>query len=84
MRNRFKDALLAQGASNPGALCRSLAEIQTELYAQGMGTDAVRADPACRLIAYQISYLFNSEELMNYPSEYHKAVEMCEAQIEVA
>lgn len=81
MRNRFKDALQSQDASNPGALCRSLAEIQTQMYAEGKGTDEVRADPACRLIAYQIAYLFNTAGLDQLDA-YAEATHACEQHID--
>ena len=82
MRNRFKDALLSQGACNPGALCRSLAEIQSQMYAEGKGTDEVREDPACRLIAYQIGYLFRTPQL-NDIAAYDAVLTECERQANV-
>lgn len=57
-RNRFKDALLSQTACNPGAVCRSIAD-----YALGMDTDEARNDPALRMMAYQLAYLFNTNGL---------------------
>lgn len=76
MSNRFKDAILAQTACNPGALCASISRYQSEMYAQGMSTDDVRADPALRLIAYQIGWLFSTRETEN---EYNELIALCEA-----
>lgn len=78
MRNRHKDALQSQNACNPGALCRSLADIQTQMHAEGKGTDEVRQDPACRLIAYQIAFLFGNEFGLS-GDEYSKLTAECEA-----
>ena len=58
MRNRFKDAhLIFQGACNPSGIARSLVAACDEARAEGRGTDAVRRDPACRLITAQLAFL---------------------------
>lgn len=76
MKKRYQDALDAQSACNPGALCRRLAEIQSQMQAAGLGTDDVRRDPACRLIAYQIAFLFGNEFGMPH-AEYIRLSEEC-------
>lgn len=57
MTNRYQLALGAQNACNPGALANTLAQWQREIYDAGGGTDAVRNDPACRLLTYQLAWL---------------------------
>lgn len=83
MNKRYRDAIDAQSACNPGALCRRLAEIQREMHDAGLGTDAVRADPACRLIAYQIAFLFGNEFGISH-AEYTRLHDECTKSAAVA
>jgi hypothetical protein len=80
MTNRFQTALLSQSACNPSGLCHSLIKMQAEVIAEGGGTDAVRSDPACRLLAYQIGYLFEVQDL--HSNEYADVYKVCEQRAE--
>lgn len=76
MTNRFQQALNAQNACNPAGLANTLVSWQREIIQAGGGTDTVRQDPACRLLAYQIAYLFNVNEL--YQNDYVELTKICE------
>ena len=76
MTNRFKDALFSQSACNPSGLCHSLVRMQAEVLAEGKGTADVYEDPACRLLAYQLSYLFRVPAM--HEGEYADAYKACE------
>lgn len=61
-RSRFDDALFAQsGACNPRALALSLFRHMCQATTELGGTDAVRRDPALRLITHQLAYLMGLE-----------------------
>ena len=82
MTNRFKDALLSQNACNPSGLCHSLVKMQAEVLAEGGGTPAVFDDPACRLLAYQLSFLFHVPAM--YDGEYADVYKICEQRAQEA
>jgi aromatic ring hydroxylase len=57
MSNRFSDAIAIQSACNPSGIASALMRAQRVIYDEGKGTDAVRADPAVRLMVHQLAYL---------------------------
>jgi len=77
MINRFKEALASQNASNPSGLAFSLMAWQREILDAGGNTEAVRTDPACRLLVYQLACLMNVDNLDD--EQYGKLSQECEA-----
>lgn len=63
MRIRFEQAIDAQAATNPAGLANSLITWQRQIIEEGGGTNDVKADPACRLLVYQLAYLFKVDNL---------------------
>ena len=66
MNKRHADALLiAAGACNPAGIARTLVAAIDEAMAEPTytGTDALRADPALRLIVNQLQFLMGNGEM---------------------
>ncbi len=79
---RFRDAKAIQGgACNPHAIARSLVSALDECRAANMDTPATCADPAVRLIAHQLGFLLNVDELNRECRAYTEATDACEARI---
>lgn len=75
--SRHSDAISAQlGACNPIAVSAALARATKECSELGMDTDAIRADPAVRLIAHQMAYLAGLGDAVM--EGYCQALETCE------
>lgn len=82
MRNRFRDALLSQGACNPRGLMRSVVAHMDEMAnaPRFTGTDGITSDPALRLMVYQLAFLFRTYEIdAGDPGVYSKLYAECEA-----
>jgi hypothetical protein len=78
-RNRFDNALaIQQGACNPSGIAISLLDAIREAREENPSTDAVRADPACRLICHQLAYLLGVREVDDSPSVYSALIDACE------
>lgn len=65
-KQRALQALQSQGACNPIGLANTLAAWGKDILAEGGGTDAVKADPACRLLTYQLAWLMGVGEEFSY------------------
>jgi len=62
--NRYESAPLSQGAVNAVGLANSFARYGREmLLDEGLKMDEVRSDPALRLMAYQICFLFKTQDI---------------------
>lgn len=80
--SRFKDALAIQaGACNPIAVSRALVRAIDACHAEGLGTDAICADPAVRLIVHQLAFLVNIDEINVGFDTYRTLTAVCEAQL---
>ncbi len=78
MAKRHQDALDIQaGACNPSGIAHSLIAACAEVRAEGDGTDAIRADPAIRLITHQLAYLMNTREFDDTLDAYSVATRAC-------
>jgi hypothetical protein len=79
MRNRFKDAIAIQGgACNPRAVARSWLAHMDAMANQGADTNTLCTDPALRLIAHQLAFLFNVNEIDHTPQVYGDLMSTCE------
>lgn len=81
MFNRFDAAyMIAQGASNPVGVSNTLRDAERQAMEEGEGTDYVRADPACRLITYQLAHLHGMEPVtLPYADDLYAAdFKLCE------
>jgi hypothetical protein len=82
MSTRFSNALAIQlGACNPSGIAHSLIDACRECRDEGMGTDAIYADPAIRLMVHQLGYLHNIRALDDDMTAYSAATKACEAAI---
>lgn len=80
MRNRFDNAVgIQEGACNPSGILYSMLQACEEIRAnpEHTGTDQLRADPALRLMAHQLSYLLRVAEIDNDLNAYGKLVHEC-------
>lgn len=80
MRNRYDNAVgIQEGACNPSGILHSMLEACEEIRAEPShtGTDQLRADPALRLMAHQLSYLLNVGEIDREVDVYGKLVHEC-------
>lgn len=80
MRNRFDNAVAIQeGACNPSGILHSMLEACAEIRndPEHTGTDQLRADPALRLMAHQLSYLLRVAAIDNDLDVYGKLVHEC-------
>ena len=71
--SRFQDALLIQSACNPAGVSAALTRAIQQFMATPAygGTASVCADPALRLMAHQLAYLFGlSPSTDDYPMLY--------------
>ena len=76
--SRWLDALYIQGACNPRGIARALVKATDEVATEG-DTNAVRADPAVRLMVHQLAYLAGME---NYSWGWDEAVRVCRERYE--
>lgn len=80
MRNRFDNAVAIQeGACNPSGILHSMLEACAEIRddPEHTGTDQLRADPALRLMAHQLSYLLRVAAIDNDLTLYGDLVHEC-------
>ena len=85
MRNRYYNALAIQeGACNPSGILNSMLDACREIRdnPDHSGTDELRADPALRLMAHQLSYLLRVAEIDNDLDVYRDLTEQCKAHTE--
>ncbi len=85
MRNRYYNALAIQeGACNPSGILNSMLDACREIRdnPDHSGTDELRADPALRLMAHQLSYLLRVAEIDNDLDMYRDLTEQCKARTE--
>lgn len=61
--NRFAQADATQSAVNPVALVNTLKTWIQQVQDEGGDFNAIRNDPACRLLMYQLAYLFGVDAL---------------------
>lgn len=74
---RNKDAAMIQrGACNPVAILGTMH--RHALHLNQRGTDAVRNDPAMRLMAHQLAFLFNVEQIDVSLTEYGRLMGLVE------
>lgn len=59
-----------QGACNPVAILGTMHRHALAMYHNGLGTDAVRNDPAMRLMCHQLAYLLNVGQIDDSLTEY--------------
>jgi hypothetical protein len=77
MAKRHKDALAIQdGSCNPVAIVNSMQAAIVEIRAEQAGWDAIRQDPAFRLMVHQLDFLCNIAEL-DEPIDYELATSNC-------
>lgn len=80
MRNRFDNAVgIQEGACNPSGILYSMLQACEEIRAEPShtGTDQLRADPALRLMAHQLSYLLRVSEIEREPNVYGELLHEC-------
>lgn len=66
VRNRFSNALaISDGACNPSGIALAFADACRQACDEGADTPALCADPALRLMAYQLAYLMGVREIEN-------------------
>lgn len=76
--DRFSAALsIQEGACNPSGIARSLVAAIDAARDENPDTDAVRADPAVRLIAHQLAYLLGVSEIDNGFDVYANLMDAC-------
>jgi hypothetical protein len=76
---RYADALMIDnGACNPSGIAHAIIEACNEMRSEEgfAGTDALRHDPAIRLMVNQLSFLMGGKEIS--PVEHMKYVLLCE------
>lgn len=74
--NRFAQADATQGAANPVALVNTLKSWMQQVQDEGGDLNAVRTDPACRLLVYQLAFLFGVDALAQ--DEYENLLAECQ------
>ena len=78
MNKRNKDAIaIQQGACNPSGVARALVRAIDEAREENPDTDAVRADPACRLICHQLAFLMGVGRIDNGADDYSALIRAC-------
>ncbi len=80
-RNRYDNAIgIQEGACNPSGILHSMIQACEEIRAEPdhTGTDQLRADPALRLMAHQLSYLLRVAEIDSDLDVYGKLAAQCE------
>lgn len=76
MTTRWDDALAIQrGACNPKAIARTLVRMMDD--PDLTSTDAIRKDPACRLVVHQLAYLFDIDTVNSALQEYVRLEDEC-------
>jgi hypothetical protein len=77
--NRNRDAIaVQQGACNPSGVARALVRAIDEAREENPDTDAVRADPACRLLCHQLAFLMGVWRIDNGMDDYGALIRACE------
>lgn len=77
---RFRNALaIAEGASNPAGVSRSLNEACLECHDCGVGA---ANDPAVRLIVHQLAHICNVAEFNESLTAYRAALDTCSNAVE--
>lgn len=74
--NRFAQADATQGAGNPVALVNTLKTWVQQVQDEGGDFSAIRNDPACRLLVYQLAFLFGVDALTQ--DEYETLLAECQ------
>lgn len=77
LTRRFLDAPYTQSACNPIGLANTLLRWQREILDAGGDTNTLRADPACRLLVYQLAFLLDVEHMDG--AQYEALLKECEA-----
>ena len=76
--SRHRDAaFITQGACNPTAIAGTLHRHCRELLLSGADTPTILKDPALRLIAHQLAFLFQTAELNENLTAYGEALDAC-------
>ena len=76
MYTRQQDAQFIQaGACNPTGVAHSFIRHAKDMMDNGADTNAIRQDPALRLIVHQLAFLMNTPAIDNDISEYSKLVD---------
>jgi len=79
VNTRNKDAIaIQQGACNPSGVARALVRAIDEAREENPDTDAVRADPACRLICHQLAFLMGVGRIDSGEDDYSALIRACE------
>ena len=77
-RNRYHNALLIpEGACNPSGITHALLSAIQELHAENADTPTICEDPAVRLIAHQLAWVFNLREFDRDLDAYGRALDTC-------
>jgi len=77
---RHRDAtFITQGACNPTAIAGALHRYCRDMQLAGADTPTLLNDPALRLIAHQLAFLFQTSELDDSLSAYGDALAACKA-----
>jgi hypothetical protein len=78
--SRFKNALMiAEGASNPAGVSRSLNEACLECHDMGV---SAATDPAVRLIVHQLAHICNTDAFNERLTDYRDALDACRNAVE--
>lgn len=82
-QKRNKTAIQIQNACNPSGIAHAFIEACKEFRDSpaDKGTDSLRADPALRLIAYQLSWLMGADMTL---TEYARLTDLCRAEVATA
>lgn len=68
MRSRHEDALFIQeGACNPVAIAGTIHQHMLKMHRDKCGHDAIRTDPAIRLMIHQLAYLCHIPAMEHSP-----------------
>lgn len=63
MTKRYSDAIaISDGASNPSGIAHAIIDACAEIRSEGKGNDAMRYDPALRLMTHQLGFLLGFNE----------------------
>lgn len=80
-QSRHRDAtFITQGACNPTAIAGTLHRYCREMQLAGADTPTILNDPALRLIAHQLAFLFQTSELDESLTAYGDALTTCKTQ----
>lgn len=60
-------------------MARSLVRAIDQARDEGLDTDGIKTDPACRLICHQLAFLLGVPALDTHLTEYSRLIDVCEA-----